>query len=198
MTKKIILSGLFATIALITPSLHSYIAEDFSYTITLQKKIDHIEQEIKFIMQHTKATLMLFQKVKLHFKNLLKNDYKPAKAQCLAALTTIVDSEEFITTIDQVTDMQVRMIIDQDYTFEDITVDPALVLPLQRKREAIVISAAFDHNSEQLFNAFYLVIATLRGSQSLIIKLKQQLNAKKNMLTEERAQLYPPDQSIDA
>lgn len=198
MTKKIILPGLFAIIALVTPSLHSYIAEDRVSTIAFQKNIEHIAQEVKFIMQQTKATLMLFQKVKLHFKTLLKDDYKSTKAQCLAVLATIVDSQEFTTTIDRVTDMQVRMIIDQGYTFEDIAVDPALFLSLQRKREAIVTAAAFDSNSEQLFNAFYLVASTFCGSQALISKLEQQLKTKKNRLIEELALLTSSSEAIDA
>ncbi len=135
-----------------------------------------ITTAIKDIMLEVKTALILKEKAEKHFQNILQDTYEAKKEQCLAVLKIIAASPEFISTLEQVTDEQARLITQDMILYNDIIVDPT-VFPLQQKVEIELSLVAFDKQEKELFNVFYVVFSIINGSKMLIDKLHSELEA---------------------
>jgi hypothetical protein len=164
MLKKIYLSAAFTFLSC-TPMAHA--STDINTVIATA---------IKDIMMEAKTAFMLMEKAEKHFQNILQDAYATKKEQCLAVLKIIAESPEFISTLEQVTDEQVRLITQDMVAYNDIVVDPT-AFPLQKKVETELSLAAFDAQQEELFNIFYVVFAIISGSKMLTNKLNSDLEA---------------------
>jgi len=135
-----------------------------------------IATAIKDIMLEAKTAFALLEKAEKHFQDILQDTYAIKKEQCLAVLRIIAASPEFVSTLEQVTDEQVRLIIQDMVAYNDIIVDPT-AFPLQQKVEVELSHVAFDAQQEELFNIFYVVFAIISGSKTLINKLNAEREA---------------------
>ena len=184
MFKKLYLSAAFATLSL-TASV-----ETTDRIATIQQSLAHIAQETKAIMLEVQMALTLGTRAEKHFQEILQDIYQSTKEQCLALLSTITASAEFTSTIDQVTDTQLALIVEENAQFDDIIIDSA-AFPLEQKIKDELAAAAFDGHTQQLFNVFYVVYAVIHGSKTLLEKLE----LKKNELTVELEALQAADQT---
>lgn len=139
-----------------------------------QNSINHIQQEIKAVMMERKLAIEFFNKIENHFHSILKDSYQEAKLSCLRLLNTILESNEFAVTIEQVTNEQRDYICDRLVKFNDLLIDPS-AYPLAKKIDDELNSARFDATTEQLFNSFYVVAAILLGTKTLLEKLEARI-----------------------
>src|SRR5438876_11074328 len=119
---------------------------------------ENISQAIKDIMLEVKTALIFKDKAEKHFQDALSDAYEITKQRCLSVLKIIASSPEFTSTLEQVTDEQVRLIAKEMVKYNDIIVDPS-AYPLEQKVEAELTIAALNEQEEQLFNVFYVVFA---------------------------------------
>ncbi len=140
-------------------------------TIVIQSSLEHISQQISAIMLEVKVGLILKNRTEKHFQELLQDTYESTKNRCWVVLATILLSDEFSSTIEQVTTEQARLIVDENISFDDIIIDPS-AFPLEQKIKTELSNASFDEQTEQLFNIFYVAYAITRGSRLLIEKLE--------------------------
>jgi len=185
MLKKLGLSVILMTLSL------NISAETTDRIAIIDNTVAHMAQQKTTIALETQFVVSLIQKVETYFAEQLKEEYGPTKEKCLAVLRVIITSAEFDTTLEQVTDIQTRFIVEQNIDYNDIIIDPS-EFPLEQKIKNELANAAFDEPTEQLFNAFYTVIAIIRGSKLLLAKL----DAQENQLLAERATLQAPDQTV--
>jgi len=178
MLKKLYLLAAFATLSF------ALSAETIDRIITIQNNLAHIAQEKNTIRFEMKTALLLQRKAETHFHELLQENYQSTKDQCLALLSTIMTSTEFTTTLEQVTNAQTTLIAVDNAKFNNITID-SIAFPLEQKVKDDLVLAAFDEQTEQLFNILYVVFVVIRGSKMLIEKLE----IKENELTAELAAL---------
>lgn len=183
MLKKLCLFTIFALLPL------------FSQTLDLPTQIthilDHIEGAKRDIMLEMKLALSLKEKAEKHLQNLLLNNYESAKGACLQLLRDIALSPEFIATVEQVTNDQLDLIVNNLVNYNDIIIDPSFY-PLEQKVKNELALAGFDAQKEQMFNVFYVVYSMVRGSQTLLRKLK----IKEKELTAELQELQALDQTV--
>lgn len=132
--------------------------------------LEHIISTRKDIMLEMQLALIVNQKARKHFQESLLNDYETIQELCMDTLNTIIISPEFATTIEQVTDEQIDLIINQMVQYNDIIIDPS-AHPLEQKIKNELSLAHFDEKTEQLFNVFYVVFATIYGGKMLLEKL---------------------------
>lgn len=145
-----------------------------------QDSIKHIKQEIKAVMLERKFALEFFKKIEGHFQNILKDSYQEAKLNCLRLLNTILESNEFAITFEQVTNEQRDYICDKLVKFNDLLINPS-VYPLAKKIDDELLVSGFDDTTAQLFNSFYVVAAIIIGTKMLLEKLEvriQELNVQ--------------------
>ncbi len=138
--------------------------------IEIHNALDHIAQEIKAIYSELSLALSFLERGEQHFQEQLGDDYEPRKQRAMDVLKTILESPEFATTVQQVTDEQVMLIVDQLVNFNDIIIDPS-AFPLEQKIENELKAAAFDEQMQQIFNIFYVALVTKRGVEMLLEKL---------------------------
>ena len=96
---------------------------------------ENISQAIKDIMLEVKTALIFKDKAEKHFQDALSDAYEITKQRCLSVLKIIASSPEFTSTLEQVTDEQVRLIAKEMVKYNDIIVDPS-AYPLEQKVEA--------------------------------------------------------------
>jgi hypothetical protein len=135
-----------------------------------QTVLDHIAQETTAIYAELSLALSFMERGEQHFQEQLGDDYLPCKQRAMDVLRTILESPEFASTVQQVTDEQVELIADQLINFNDIIIDPS-VFPLEQKIENELKAAAFDEQMQQIFNIFYVAFVTKRGVEMLLEKL---------------------------
>lgn len=123
------------------------------------------------IMLEAKTALILKEKAEKHFQEVLQDRYETIKQRCLAVLKIIAASSEFTSTLEQVTNEQARLIVQDLVKYNDIIINPS-AYPLEQKVEAELSFAALNEQEEQLFNVFYVVFAIISGSKMLINKLE--------------------------
>lgn len=139
----------------------------------------HIADAKADIMLEMKTAWLLHEKAEKHFLSLLQDQYEATKLQCLQALSIIASSPEFVSTLEQVTDTQVKLITQDMIKYNDIVVEPA-AFPLEQKVKDVLKLAAFDETAAQLFNVFYVVFAITQGSKMLLEKLELATNQPNN------------------
>ena len=136
------------------------------------------------IMLEIHTALTLKEKAEKHFQEIFQDSYETKKQKCLDLLKIIAASPEFSSTLEQVTDHQVQLIVREMALYNNIVIDPSLY-PLEKKVEAELSLAHFNPQEAQLFNVLYIVFAIIRGTKMLIHKLQivaQQLDAQANPL----------------
>lgn len=164
------LRKLYLSIGFTTLSLFAHNPAETLRITDINNTLKHIDTSKKDIIFEMKLATLLQEKSEKNYKNILP-DYEDIKADCLKLLLNIALSTEFITTIEQVTNEQLNLIVDNLINYNDITIDPSFY-PLEQKIKDVLVVAKFDEQKEQIFNIFYLVYAILRGSQTLLRKLK--------------------------
>jgi hypothetical protein len=132
---------------------------------------ENIAQAKNDIMLEVKTALILKEKAEKHFQEALQDTYETIKQRCLAVLKIIAVSSEFTSTLEQVTNEQARLIVQDMVKYNDIIINPS-AYPLEQKVEAELSLAALNEQEEQLFNVFYVVFAIISGSKMLINKLE--------------------------
>ncbi len=181
MFKKLYLSAAFTTLSFALST------QTTDRVATIQNSIAHIAQETKAVMKELKIALVLADRAETHFKETLKDSYFPVREKCIALLNTIAASPEFISTIEQVTDAQAAFIVETNMQYEQFEVDPS-AFPLQQKVDVELALASFDKPTEQAFNVFYVVLAVMTGSKTLIQKLELRKNELEAELSTLQAQ----------
>lgn len=152
---------------------------------SIHRTLGHIQQQKNVLAMQIQQAMLFCKKAEDHIQNLLKDDYLPAREKCFALLSIILKSPEYIETIEQVTDIELTQIVEHNMNFDDIVIDPTK-FPLQQKLQTELSLAAFDAQTEQLFNVFYVFFAISQGSQALLQKLvsvEAQLSAELQVQT---------------
>lgn len=165
MLKKLFLSAAFALFPL------TVLTQDTDRIAQITSTIAHIADAKKDIMLEAQTALMLSQRAEKHFQEIFQDTYESATQTCLHALGAIANSSEFTTTLEQVTDEQTILIIEQMAQYNDLLIDPS-AYPLEQKVKNVISVAAFDDKQEQLFNVYYVVYAIINGTKMLITKLE--------------------------
>jgi hypothetical protein len=189
---KIMLKKSCLSIALMTLPFHIS-TQTIDRIAIIDGTVSHINNQTKAIVLELRTLLSLVERSDNHFREQFKDNYPSTKEKCLAVLNTIAMSPEFTTTIEQITDRQVELIIEHNGNFNDIVTDPNK-FPLEKKVKHELALQAFDQPTEQLFNVLYLAITITHGSKILLEKLA----IKKNDLLVERTHLQPADEVVAA
>jgi hypothetical protein len=142
-------------------------------TSQINATLAHIAQAKKDIMFEAQTAGTLSRRAEGHFEEVLQDNYKSATKACLRAFKTIFASSEYATTLEKVTDEQVKFIIEYLVKYNDIVIDPSKY-PLEQKVQKVVSAAKFSNQEEQLFNVYYVVYTITLGAQMLIKKLELQ------------------------
>lgn len=146
---------------------------------TIMPSNTHIAGAKADIMIEMKTAWLLHARAEKHFQDILQDQYESTKLQCLQALSIIASSPEFASTLEQVTDAQVKLITQDMVKYNDIVVEPS-AFPLEQKVKEVLKLAAFDETTAQLFNVFYVVFAITQGSKMLLEKLELATNQANN------------------
>lgn len=146
---------------------------------TIMPSNTHIASAKADIMLEMKTAWLLYERAEKHFQSILQDQYESAQLQSLQALAIIASSPEFATTLEHVTDAQVKLITQDMVKYNDIVVEPS-AFPLEQKVKDVLELAAFDETTEQLFNLFYVVFAITQGSKMLLEKLELATNQVNN------------------
>lgn len=160
---------MLALSAILTVSCIAF-AQQNEKVVAIKKTLEHIQEQKKTIVTEMQQAITFGKKVESHFQGLFQDNYNSIKEKCLILLSTIVASSEYNTTIEQVTDIQLTGIVEEGMNLDDIAIDPS-DFPLEQKIQSALLVEAFDEKTEQLFNAFYIIIAITHGSKTLIKKL---------------------------
>ena len=168
MLKNTCLSLTFALLS--CASQETVMAAEFMSS-TKAAMIETINAAKTDIMLEKKTALMIKEQAEKHFQNVLGDTYKTKKQKCLQVLENIASSDEFSSTLEQVTDEQARLITQDMVAYNDIVVDPS-AYSLEQKVATEISLAGFSEEEESLFNVFYVVFAIVRGTTMLIEKLE--------------------------
>jgi hypothetical protein len=164
-------------------------ALSFAPAITSTDKITAIQNDIARIEQaktdstlEMKASLDIANRSGKHFKDTFGDSYESAKTHVLSLLNDIFQSDEFITTLHDITDRYVDCIINENMNFNDIVIDSS-GYPLEGKINSVLTKAspALNEQTEQMFNVFYVTIAIMKSSKLFCGKLRLK---KKKLLSE--------------
>ena len=162
-------------------------------TTNINTTLEHIKQEKAAIMLEMKLAFLLKDRAESFFKTLLQDSYNKIRKDAIQIINSIILSPEFRETTDQVTTHQTELIVNNMTKFNDIIIDPS-AFSLENKVNDEIAYNAFDEQSQQIFNIFYLVFASTTGSALLIKKLE----AKESELLAELETLQAIDQAITA
>jgi len=168
MFKKLCLFLAFTTLPIIAS--HEITREIMSF----KDQIAHIAQEKQSLMLDLKKIFTLFKKAVEYQQSILGSAYQSLAQQIQETLVAIINSEEFNRSLSEMTDYQTEQIVDNGICFNDITYENViLTYSINRKIEAELTKAfpSLDQQTEQLFNIFYVTMATYRGTMMLIAKL---------------------------
>jgi hypothetical protein len=163
----------------------------------IQSNLSHIEQAIKDITSEKEMVASINKSSKQQIKNgsighmMDSWAHKLQKDKIKSTLAPIISSNEFIKTINYLTDFQVACIVNQQIHYDDIIYTPASY-PAEQKILTQKTDQAFaetfpisNETTELLFNIYYL-----QATQDLGYKLLlEKLNIKKNDLLTQLAAL---------
>jgi len=190
MFKKICLFLTFSTLPIIAS--HEVTRE----MPTFKDQVTHIVQEKQSLMLDLKKIFTLFKKAVEYQQSILGSAYQSLAQQIQKTLVDIVNSEEFNRSLDEMTDYQTEQIVHNGVRFNDIIYENViLTYSINRKIEAELTKAfpSLDQQTEQLFNIFYVTIATYRGTMMLIEKLTD----KEKAITQKIHDLASSDDTIN-
>lgn len=151
----------------------------------IKSDLEYIAQAINDSMLELKKTAELANQTVKHFENKLKEAYPATKAQILSLLNAIFESDEFIATLDEVTDLYVDFIINHHIKFEDIFID-STNYPLEEKIKMVLEQdPTLNNDALLMFDVFYVTTAVIKSTELFCEKL----HIKKSELLNELAAL---------
>jgi len=153
---------------------------------TIKNDLARITQAETDSILELKNTTTIANHAIQHFQNKLGEAYPTTKTYIASLLNIIIQSDEFITTLNEVTDLYISLILNQHMNFNDIIID-STNYPLEDKINAILAQTnpALDEQSIQMFDMFYVVIAVIKSAELFCKKLE----IKENELLTELAAL---------
>ncbi len=166
MFKNVYLSAAFA---LFSGSLS---AQSIDRISEIKNSLHHIAQEKTVIVLNLQKTLIFGNKALSFMKDKLNDSYEQLMSQVGQVINTIGKTEEFNYSVNKITDLQAACITDENMSFNDIEINPAdYPLDAVIDKEMSKAFPALDEDTNQLFNIYYVICATLDGSKMLLEKL---------------------------
>ena len=180
MFKNLCLSATFAALSFAS------LAASTDKIAAIQSNIAHIEQAKTDSLFELKTSIEIANQALQHFQSKLGDNFESSRNHVLSLLNTLMESEEFAFTLNDVTDRYVDYVVNQNMNFNDIVID-ASDYPLEGRIEAIFTAAspALDAQTYQMFDVFYVTIAIMRSAELFCAKL----DLKKDALLAEIATL---------
>ena len=160
----------------------------------IQSSLESIKQAKKDSLLEAKQYILFKKRAEDHFQEVLAENYESSKTQVLALLNTFIQSNEFISTVNDITDIYTTSIVNKNMLFNDIIINPSNYA-IEQKINCILeqASPALTEQSTQLFNIFYTTTSTLYSSKIFIAKL----TIKENELIAELVALEAANQPIN-
>lgn len=146
---------------------------NFDRIATIKSTLDHIKEERKSIVLILQTNVSAGNKAMMLMKNTLQADLQSQLSRVNEAIKSIAQSNEFISTVNQVTDHMATEIVDNLKKYDSISINSD-DYPLKDTVNGVVDHAfcADDENALQLFNISYVIGANIYCTTLLLKKLE--------------------------